>query len=407
MNPKINSQRIFTTTAIISLFLLYVLFWLQMIETKSERDGSDFMGLYSGARISQQYGFSELYNVEKQIKLQSDVVGYSFPADQTSYFTHPPFITLLVRLVSDDNYVNSLIRWSLFLILLNGLVTYILIRSIGNLNFNKSETWTLALSIFLFWPTFSGFMNGQDVLILVVGASAWMLHLFAGKELTAGLWLGLSAIRPQTAVFLSAPFIFRKQKVFLGCIVGAGILAAISLALIGSSGLQKYMHILGVVEGEMWRLPHSKDMPTISGFIRRNFESVNRDFFRYFIWGGFISGMFIISSWWRKSLEIGEKQIGLLILAGLVFVPYAHYHELSLLLIPIICLIRILLTKNLVTKQSVQLLPLCISILLIAGFSGGGSLKYIIVYLVMLLLGFFLLFPEKIRMLSAPRTSPE
>jgi hypothetical protein len=117
--------------------------------------------------------------------------------------------------------------------------------------------------------------------------------------------------------------------------------------------------------------------------------------------------VFIISSCWLKSLEIGEKQIGLLILAGLVFVPYAHYHELSLLLIPMVFLIRIFLTNNLISKQSAQLLPLCVSILLITGFSGGGFLKYIVVYLVMLFLGFFLLFPEKIRMLSVPYSSEE
>jgi hypothetical protein len=243
-------------------------------------------------------------------------------------------------------------------------------------------------------------MNGQDVLIILLGTSVWMLQLRSGKEFSAGLWLGLSAIRPQTAIFLSTPFILRKQKVLLGFVLGAGVLALISLALIGPSGLQKYITILGVVEGEMWRLPHAKDMPTISGFIRRNFEEVDRDFFRYFTLGGFITGILSISYWWRKSVEISEKQIGLLILAGLVFVPYAHYHELSLLLIPIICLIRILLTKNLISRQFAQLLPLCTSILLLAGFSGGGSLKYMIVYLVMLFLGFFLLFPEKIRSFS-------
>lgn len=407
MKKGINFQRTFTLAGIISLGLVYVLLWSQMIMTQSKRVGSDFMGLYSAARISKDHGFSFIYDVEMQIDIQSQVVGFQFPADQTSYFTHPPFIVLLVNLIADDNYTSSLIRWTVILLVLNGLTVFILIKSLAASNFNNKEIWMLAAGTFMFWPTFSGFMNGQDVMILLLGMSIWMLQLLAGNQIAAGLGLSLSAIRPQTAIMLSIPFLLRRQKVFLGLVIGGLALALISLGLIGSAGLSRYINILGGVERGLWYLPHSKDMPTISGFIRRNVETMDKGLFGYIIWSGYLTGVAIISVWWHKNKEIKEKHIGLLVLAGLIFVPYAHYHELALLLIPMFCLIRVLSAKNLVSSGNLVLFPLAVSLFLVIGFIGSGVLKYFFVYTTMFLLGYFLLFPERINTINTQRRNAQ
>jgi hypothetical protein len=367
-----------------------------MITTQTERVGSDFMGLYTSAKISQNQGFAYIYDIDNQQSFQAQIVGFTFHPDQTSYFTHPPFITPLVRLITDNNYTNSLARWTFILLLINGLSIFVLVQSLRSKSFQTKEVWILSMSAFLFWPTFSGLMNGQDVIILLLGMSIWMFQLLAGNQITAGLSLSLSAIRPQMAIMLSIPFLFRRQKVFLGFVIGGLVLALTSLGLIGFAGLSRYINILGVVESGLWYLPHSKDMPTISGFIRRNFETIDKDLFRYISLSGYLTGLAIISAWWHKNQELREKHIGLLVLAGLIFVPYAHYHELTLLLIPIFCLIRVLSEKNLVSSKNLVLFPLAISLFLMIGFVGSGVLKYFFVYIIMFLLGYFLLFPERI-----------
>jgi hypothetical protein len=67
-----------------------------------------------------------------------------------------------------------------------------------------------------------------------------------------------------------------------------------------------------------------------------------------------------------------------------------------MLLIPTFCLMRILARRNLVSSANLAMMPVALSLLMLPGFLGAGGLKYPLTYLVMALLGFFLLFPEKI-----------
>jgi hypothetical protein len=63
---------------------------------------------------------------------------------------------------------------------------------------------------------------------------------------------------------------------------------------------------------------------------------------------------------------------------------------LILLLIPIFCLLRIYQHQDMVHQNYLALLPLIISWLLVLGFADSGSLKFHIVYAVMVLLTYLL-----------------
>jgi hypothetical protein len=399
MKRKINIRLVIIAVSIGSLGFIYTWLWARMIQIPSERNGSDFMGLYSAAKISRGYGFLFIYDIEMQENIQTSIVGYEFPPDQTSYFTHPPFIIPLVNLISNGSYTRALIWWSIILLLLNGLSVNIFLHSLPTGTFSKKEAWVFGAGTFLFWPTFSGLMNGQDTAFLLLGTTIWMVSLLDKKMFISGLGLSLTAIRPQLALMLYAPHIFRYPRVFLGAIIGAFLLILISLWLIKINGISDYIKILHVVEGSLYRLPHTRDMPTVAGFLRRNFDTIDPIFFRYTMWGIFFSAVTIISFWWRQNHSITEKHIGLLILLSIIFVPYAHYHELTLLLIPLFCLIRIFSEQRWMSSQNLSALPLVISLILLIGFAGAGEYKYLSVYIVMIALGYFLLFPEKIRRL--------
>lgn len=328
-------------------------------------------------------------------------VGFEFHPDQTSYFTHPPFIVPLVRLITNEDYVASLTRWTLVLLLLNGIGTFVLTRTVAGHGFQKRDMWILAAGTFLFWPTFSGLMNGQDVTVLLLGTSIFLLYFFQDNAFVSGLGLSLTALRPQLALMLAVPLLIRNWKVFLGLAVGGAVLALFSVGLIRSNGLADYLRILRVVEGGLWHLPHTKDMPSIAGILRRNFAALGEDFFRYAVWSLFVAGVAGVSLWWRRQRMISEQQIGLLILLGLLFVPYSHYHELILLLIPVFCLIRVLSERRLVSTEKLALLPLGVSFVLFLGFIGSEAAKFSAVYVVMILLGYFLIFPERITSIHA------
>ncbi|MBI5295116.1 MAG: DUF2029 domain-containing protein [Chloroflexi bacterium] len=405
MKKGIRFFVVFSFTGILSLTLIYSLFWTRMIMTPGERGGSDFMGLYAGARIAQEYGFRSMYDMALQIEIQTRAAGYEFSNEHIPYFTHPPFIVPLGMLISDENYVASLIRWSVVILLFNGIAVFLLIKSTARLNFTNQQRWLLAAGTFLFWPTFSGFMNGQDAILLLLGASIWFYFLLEDKPFTAGLGLGLAVIRPQSAILLMAPFLMRHRKLLWGAVISGGILAIVSLALIGQDGLSRYIDILGVVEGDIWRLPHSLDMPTISGILRRNTEALDKNVFRSVMLGGYLVGLTLVTFWLGGSRKFGAKQAGLLTLAALFFVPYAHYHELTLLLIPIYCMIHLLKDKDVIPANYLAIAPLAVSLFLMIGFLGGGALKYPLVYLVMLALAYGLFFHDKLTKKGGPRAN--
>lgn len=392
----INWEKVFAITGLLSLFIIYSLLWVRMINAPVERTGSDFIGLFTGARLSQLHGYPAMYDIEKQQALQAEVVGFEFHPNQTGYFTHPPFIVPLVRLITTDDYTTSLTRWTIILLALNALTVFVLLQTLPKDRFSKSETWILGLGAFLFTPTFSGLMNGQDTAVLTLGAAIWMYQIFNNKPFLAGLGLSLSAIRPQMALLYTIPFLFKHRRVFLGAVIGGLGLAIFSLLLIGPNQLPDYLNIIQVVESGMWNLPHATDMPTLSGILRRNFEYMDQTIYRNIIWSAFLVGLSAISIGWKKSKQISEKHIGLLILLGLLLVPYAHYHELSLLLLPIFCLIRIWSQNELVSARKITLMPITISLALLLGFINFANIKYLIVYLIILFFGYALFSSRKI-----------
>jgi hypothetical protein len=59
---KINIRWILVRVGILSLLFLYGLLWLRMINSPSERTGTDFVGFFAAARIAQSQGPSWIYS---------------------------------------------------------------------------------------------------------------------------------------------------------------------------------------------------------------------------------------------------------------------------------------------------------------------------------------------------------
>jgi len=397
---KINFRRIFILAGLGSLALVYAILWIRMIATQEQRVGADFIGHYTAGRLARSDGYTNIYNIVKQQAIQAQVVGFTFDESQTGYFTHPPFIVPLVSLITSGNYVASFLRWTLILLAFNVICSILLVRTLPPGYFCKSELWIIGLGTFLFFPTFSGLMNGQDSLLLLLGTALLLHEMLNHRDLRAGLGLSLVTIRPQMAIIWAIPFLVKRRKILWGFVIGGAVLVIISLALIQVNGLLDYIKILRVVESGMWDHPHAVDMPTISGILRRNFSALDQSIYRSIMWGGFAAGVSGICIWWARVKEINEQHIGLLCLLGLLFVPYAHYHELTMLLIPAFCLMRLFARKNLVSSSNLAMIPVALSLLMMPGFLGSGGLKYPLTYLIMVLLGYFLLFPEKILLIT-------
>ncbi|MGE5463101.1 MAG: glycosyltransferase family 87 protein [Syntrophothermus sp.] len=390
---RINLRRILTYVAILSLFLYYLLTWNNMLGDLYQRTGSDFIGFYSFGRIAQAQGYASIYKIEEQQKIEAETVGHPVTP---IFYTHLPFIAPLAVLLVSGDYIESFKRWALVLLFLNAINIYILLHLLDIPRLTRENLILLCLGAFLFDPTFSGFMNGQDTAIVLLGAALWAYGFFSERYLLAGLGLSLTTVRPQIALFLAIPFLFHHRKVFWGFVIGGTILALISFGLLRTEGTIRFVESIRYIEGTVWREGHAVDMPTISGIIRRNFVVSNYEPLQSIVWLAYALGILGFSWVWWKSSRIDERHIGVLALAAIFLVPYAHYHDLILLLIPIFCLIRIHQRSGLIHQDYLILLPLVISWLSAIGFAGAGTFKFPIIYTVMLLLAYLLVRADKL-----------
>ena len=388
----INYRRILAMAGAFSLLLYYCIYWVDLLADANQRTGSDFMGVYVFGRITQTKGIRYLYDIAEHQKIEEQVVGHPVTP---IFYTHLPFMAPIAAVIVDENYLASFKRWALILLFLNALNVYLLANLLDLKRFTRENGLILILGAFFFDPTASGFMNGQDTAILLLGAALWLRGMTSQKYLMAGLGLSLTTVRPQVALFLAIPFLFKHRKVFWGFVLGSSILAGISIWLLKIDGTIKFIESLRYIESTIWIEPHSFDMPTISGIIRRNFTVTDPAAAKTFVWICYLIGIIVFSAWWYRSEELTEKHLGVISIFAIFLLPYAHYHELTLLLIPIFCLLRIL-ERNQVDPYFLAIVPLVVSWFSLVGYVGTGVLKFPIAYTIMFTLGYSLLHPGRI-----------
>ena len=370
----------------------HIIYWVNLLDDPDQRTGSDFIGFYNFGRIMQEKGIQAIYDIQEQQRIEEEVVGHPVTV---IFYTHLPYIAPLAAAIVDEDYLASFKRWAWILLLLNALNVYLLANLLDLKRFTRENGLILILGAFFFDPTASGFMNGQDTAILLLGTVIWLTGMVSKRDFIAGLGLSLTTVRPQVALFLAIPFFFKHRKVFWGFVLGSSILAGLSLWLLKTEGMIRFIESLRYIESTIWIEPHSFDMPTISGMIRRNFTVTDPTMAKIFVWICYLIGILFFSLWWYRSAEITEKHIGLMTIFAIFLLPYAHYHELTLLLIPIFCLLRILEQNN-IDPFYLSIAPLLVSWFTLLGYAGSGAWKFPIVYAVMFMLGYSLLYPEQI-----------
>lgn len=389
----IRLRRVLAISGLSALLVLYVLLWLQLLSSPEKRTGADFIGHFSAIEIARANGFSHIYDLTAQRAVQTQLVGFDFPEAQTGYFTHPPFILLLVWPFATQDFVQSLVFWQVCLLLIQAVTAFLLSEMFPVGLWTQSQRWTLGLGVFLFFPGLSGFLNGQDTALLTLGTAIWAAALRREKYWMAGLGLSLWVIRPQIAILLLAALLFSQRKMLAGFLSGALALTLISLMLIGVSGVQDYLFLLGWVKNGLFTHAHTNDMPTLAGILVRSGLRLSETWFQAIIWAGFFIALVGVAGWrWlkRRSLFSLGSMSGLILLA-LIFLPYAHYHETVLLIVPCLVVIQRVAQKFPQQTNWLMLTPLAVSFFLLPGFFGAGALKYPLIYVAMFLLALALL----------------
>ena len=123
------------------------------------------------------------------------------------------------------------------------------------------------------------------------------------------------------------------------------------------------------------------------GAILRTFPAISVQMLDAIGYGGYVLAILILCFVWLKSHEIRFEQVGLAVLMSIMFSPHLHTHDLSLLLIPALC-VAVELTEHKVVKRETSIF-LFLIISVIFAFTwvfSSFSIIYITYHLLALLL---------------------
>lgn len=378
-------RRVFIITGIASLFVSYLGIWFRFINDPVERTGSDFIAFYSAGRVAQMEGMENVYNPILQQQVQQQEVGFQLVQGQVLLYNHLPFLLPILQTLVNTSYVASFYRWVILLIALYIAGIVILSRGLSQVGMDRNSNLLAAFASFLFLPVFFSLMNGQDTAFLFLGVTLWVYGLLSGKELLAGFGLSLATVRPHLALFLAIPMLFRYRKIFMGFILGSGILASLSLLLLGQNGTRDFINILLLSAGGEWYGMKENVMYNLIGLLTRTMPHLEADTIRVLGWVAYVIAATCLCILWYRTKDVGHGLIGLTVALALFTSPHLHFHDLALLLIPIYEIIRTSRNNGVLQTPIAIAMPISISLLLLL-INISPYLQYTIPYLIMLLL---------------------
>lgn len=384
---RLDYARIFSLGGILGMLLVYGIFAVQHVQDPALNTSMDFIHFYSAGRISQQYGFSQIYNLDLQKQFEENQLGFKLGNQQFLPFNHPPYILLPLTMIVSSNYPAS---YSLWMICLAGIIFASMLFLKGLLP-QKPGNWRLLfLGGSLFLPILVSIIQGQDTAFMLMGASIFTWGMLNQHETTAGFGLSLLTLRPQLALFFIIPLFFWSRPAWRSFIFGSALLALASLLMVGWQGSLDFIHVLQVSAGGKGYGLNESAMFNLLGLTLRLFPLLDAGFVRQMAWGLFLIAALGTSLVFAYSKISKEILFAISILAALLTSPHLHYHDLSLMLIPTIILAREVCKENGNALRLLSLTAASISLMLILT-SKFPSLYFNLPYLLSGVLIFFLL----------------
>ena len=382
---QVSFRRVLLLAGTSSLILVYLILWGKMIVDPVQRSATDFIAYYAAGRVARSAGFSHVYDAGLIQLAQERVVGFPLLEGQVLLYNNVPFLVPVVALFAGDNYAVSFLAWSLIMLLCFLAAISLLGFIFHDHGWKKPDILTTCLGLLVFFPLFISLLNGQNSGLTTLGLSLWLYGLLSRRWWLAGLGLALVTVRPQVALVLSVPFLFKYRKVFLWFAVGAGSLMILGWLAVGSNGMHNFLQTLLVsARGSFFGMQEGA-MVNLIGMLIRIFPAWHQESIHWVGWIAYLLILVLFSFVWEKTSHLDERYYGLAVCAALFFSPHLHYHDAALLIVPISCLVLYITRGGLVKAHTSSLIPLILSLFLILASLVPG-IKFNLPILLMLFL---------------------
>ena len=201
---------------------------------------NDFRQLYTGGYMLRLGCGHQLYNYELQKAFEDKLVS---PEQIALPINHLAYEELLFTPLSLLNFRAAYLAFLGINVVFLGISLRLLLPWMDNL----AAVWrSLPIAIFLvFIPVAGALMQGQDSVLLLALLAAVAVSLDRGKELAAGIFVGLGLFKFQLVLPIALLFLaWRRWRFCAGFALSSIAAGLLSLWLVGFSQIQVYIHSL-------------------------------------------------------------------------------------------------------------------------------------------------------------------
>jgi hypothetical protein len=271
---------------------------------------------------------SKLYDIQAERERQTEVLGAPFPVDGGAMpFNHAPFLVPLLHLLIDGDFVSSYFRWTTLLWFIALVCTIVVYRMSGDL--------ALTFAVGSFYPFFAAVMLGHDTVFVLLGVLLCAYLLRERRDVLAGIALSLATLKPHFAIFLAIPLIARP-KAFFGFCTASAVLALYSVLLVGAQGVSDFLTLLRInAGGEVFGV-HPLAMFNLLGLMERT--GVSPGVARPVSWVIFFLAAALMLVFWKRNPLI--PPMALTVLLAVITSPHLHKHDLTLLIVTFVSLMK-------------------------------------------------------------------
>jgi hypothetical protein len=210
----------------------------------------DFASFYTAGTLVRRGLGAELYNPAAQWKVQQEFSAEVKTRRGPLPYIRPPFEALLFSLFAAWPYAAALLIWTGFKLLLLAAIPLVLIRT--NCWTEPFPRWTVGLLMLGTFPEFMDLLMGQDAVLLTILFAIVFWQLERGKDLGAGVTLGLALFKFQLALpFVLILWISGRKRVLQGIAGSGAAVIAVSAVMVGwKSFLQYPAYLLALNRGK-------------------------------------------------------------------------------------------------------------------------------------------------------------
>lgn len=322
---KVNTQFKWQNIALLTLMIFYLTqFTLDLLVWKIMFGnlGGDYSAYWSAAKIANESGYAEIYNLDKLTEIQKPLSPPDLPFGPRPVAYLPIFILPFQLFALMNPYLGYWI-WTL----LNLIFFIYYLRFFTQRTTQQPMENRLLFMLLLSLPFFLNLFFGQINIWLTICIGEHLRAALSGKPFQAGLWLGGLIIKPHYLILIVMVLLIQRYtKIQAGFTVSSVLITGISFLMAGVNGFRA---LLG-----LW-LGYANSLPTADPFIMMNWRMVALNLEEYLeppvAWALPILGMIVTFAMllylWRRPIMIQAPSYPIALLGTIAATMSLTWHS--------------------------------------------------------------------------------